>query len=41
MERCEIGPCQLMIDNNNPPISVNVKNTQDMQNKLILPKANS
>ena len=37
MERCDIGPCQLMIDKNNPPIVENLKNTQDLESKLVVP----
>jgi hypothetical protein len=37
MERCEIGPCQLMIDKSSPPIIENLKNSMDLKSKLSVP----
>jgi hypothetical protein len=41
MERCEIGPCQLLIDKANPPVKDNLQNTMNLKSKLTIPSFGS
>jgi len=41
MERCDVGPCQLLIDKASPPIKENVLAINEIKSKLTLPDLNS
>jgi len=41
MERCDVGPCQLLIDKASPPVKENLISIENTKSKLSMPDLNS